>query len=275
MEILDEITRLKYEKSCSLHINGPYRNALIQQFLSWKGMSYNPNHIHPSLHWNESNPLYIQNTIISSWQLVQTKSTKHSSEANIQYFIAATDSVPIISNLLSVSINNKKCKASTKGTCEPQLKKTKFIDETSHLNIINNKKQKLATKNDEKTIIYSAKKPRLLKNIPDPKGFIWDSDNYSCAYDSLFTILHLIWLQNPIKWKQQFKQINKTMGHLALGFEEDHIGQCTLENVRDNIQHMLHRSHPIIFPYNYSGTDIHDLAHFILETNVIALPLYK
>jgi len=38
-----------------------------------------------------------------------------------------------------------------------------------------------------------------------PPGTQWDGNNYSCAYDALFSILFNIWTTKPKKWKQYFK----------------------------------------------------------------------
>ncbi|KAJ7828417.1 hypothetical protein B0H13DRAFT_1656304, partial [Mycena leptocephala] len=35
-----------------------------------------------------------------------------------------------------------------------------------------------------------------------PVGLIWDSTNYSCAYDALFTSLACVWAENPELWSQ-------------------------------------------------------------------------
>jgi hypothetical protein len=38
-----------------------------------------------------------------------------------------------------------------------------------------------------------------------PAGLIWDGDNYSCAYDSLFTVLYEIWSNDTKVWTRRFK----------------------------------------------------------------------
>jgi hypothetical protein len=35
-------------------------------------------------------------------------------------------------------------------------------------------------------------------------GTQWDENNYSCAYDALFTILFNIWVTEPRKWMKIF-----------------------------------------------------------------------
>jgi len=52
----------------------------------------------------------------------------------------------------------------------------------------------------------------------EPQGLIWDGQNYSCAYDSLMTILFSIWSNDTKKWNRHFKDMNRTMNVLSLGF---------------------------------------------------------
>jgi hypothetical protein len=35
--------------------------------------------------------------------------------------------------------------------------------------------------------------------LNEPKGLIWDGENYRCAYDALFSVLWDIWLAEPTK----------------------------------------------------------------------------
>jgi hypothetical protein len=42
-----------------------------------------------------------------------------------------------------------------------------------------------------------------------PFGLIWDGDNYSCAYDALFTVLYEIWSNDIKVWTRRFKEINQ------------------------------------------------------------------
>jgi hypothetical protein len=46
LELLDEITKLKYERRLPLEINGHRRNTIICQFQKWKGASYVPTNVH-------------------------------------------------------------------------------------------------------------------------------------------------------------------------------------------------------------------------------------
>jgi hypothetical protein len=49
LELLDEITRLKYEGQLPSSVNGHRRNTVIRQFQEWKGTSYNPKNVHHAI----------------------------------------------------------------------------------------------------------------------------------------------------------------------------------------------------------------------------------
>ena len=269
LEILNEITKLRYEICCPENINASFRNALIQQFMKWKGTLYVPNNVHPSIRWNKSDPLYASDTVESSWQIVKKSHKPKENNSDATHFIAAKGSVPVmVTSLISTKNNEEKYLSNV-------TKKQKFYDT---INVPNNHSitvdKKRKNNFEENTNMCPSKKRRISKTSIVPKGLIWDADNYSCAYDSILTILHSIWLQNPITWKQHFKHINKMMNYLAVGFEQETNGQTTLEHVRDKIRRILHKRNPIIFPYNHVGTDIFDVADFLLQTDATIASFY-
>src|SRR5882762_4681082 len=72
LEILDEITRMRYENLLPDHITGNRRNSLICQFQEWKGASYVPKNVHASIQWNKHDPLDTLNVVTDSpWQIIQ------------------------------------------------------------------------------------------------------------------------------------------------------------------------------------------------------------
>ena len=60
-------------------------------------------------------------------------------------------------------------------------------------------------------------------------GSQWDGDNYSCAYNALFTILFNIWVSNSKKWKKIFKDSNQYLSTLHDSFQKYLTGVSTLE----------------------------------------------
>src|ERR1700677_3654075 len=106
-----------------------------------------------------------------------------------------------------------------------------------------------------------------------PSGLIWDSDNYSCAYDSLFTILYKIWSNDTRAWARRFKKINQHhLKSLSACFKKYMNGQASFETARDTIRRELHSQSPAQFPYGTRGTSISALASAILAPqNVVAI----
>jgi hypothetical protein len=74
LELLDEITKLRYEGRLPDHIQGNFRNPLIRTYQTWKGTNYVPDLTHPALKWSAKDPLPLLPVITdATWQLVEKK----------------------------------------------------------------------------------------------------------------------------------------------------------------------------------------------------------
>jgi hypothetical protein len=105
---------------------------------------------------------------------------------------------------------------------------------------------------------------------PGPAGLIWDGTNFSCAYDSLFTILHSIWSVDHTRWGNMFHEANQYLSTLAKGFDMHLHERTTIENARDNVRQLLHESNPIMFPMGAAYINVADLARM---TSVLSHPV--
>ena len=88
---------------------------------------------------------------------------------------------------------------------------------------------------------------------------IWDSQNYSCSYDSVFTILYDIWVYNPAMWTNKFNLMSSYANKLGSEFQKIVLNQKNLEDARNSVRHLLHLKDPIAFSYGTLGVDINDL----------------
>ena len=98
-----------------------------------------------------------------------------------------------------VEHTSTKCKAGNQSELHAIKRLKKF-----HISNINAIKRKNENESDR------PKKKQKLTNFNEddtPPGTQWDGDNYSCAYDALFTILFNIWAANP---KKMEKKCSKT-----------------------------------------------------------------
>ncbi|KAF8589213.1 hypothetical protein K439DRAFT_1254239, partial [Ramaria rubella] len=56
LEILDEITKLRYERNLPSDIIGDRRNTIIREYQLWKGSNFVPKHVHAALRWSNDDP---------------------------------------------------------------------------------------------------------------------------------------------------------------------------------------------------------------------------
>ncbi len=218
LELLDEITKLRFNNKLSPSINGHLRNALIRQYQLLKGDSYVPDAVPDLLKWSKSDPMNILKVQTDTpWQLIEKFKEK------------ATKYTPALG---TIAIDNTK-----------QIKRK--ANDNFQNNIIANKRPKINL--DSQTQNES------------PVGLIWDSHNYSCAYDSVFTILGDIWVYNPTMWSHEFSLMSTFANKLGVGFQKVSLRQKNLEDVRNSIRKLLYIKDPSAFPYGTSGVDISEL----------------
>lgn len=97
-------------------------------------------------------------------------------------------------------------------------------------------------------------------NMPAPVGSVWDSVNYSCAYDAMVSPVYNVWQDHGAKWSDRFERIGQFAHILAKGFESAHRGTTRLETARDSMRHALRQSFPRLFPLGNYFASIDDLA---------------
>ena len=111
LELLDEITKLRYEGNLPDHIQGNFRNPLIRAYQKWKGTDYVPSLTHPALKWSIKDPMSLLSVVTDAhWQIIEKKIEK---EVNIETtsmqsgFVAAKGSVPVKSVAVKGSVSVK------------------------------------------------------------------------------------------------------------------------------------------------------------------------
>lgn len=267
LELLDEITKLKYENILPDHVVGDRRNTIIREFQQWKGTEYVPECVHPALKWNQRDPLHMLEVVCDSpWQMIKNNkiNKNRDKKTNISDnlgFVSAKGSIPI-----DIDLRNQKRKWD--GDDPQRLPKRKCIS-----TLVPNQKRKLYLDDDTERPIKRIKKNEtsyIRNELSEcPQGFIWDDENYSCAYDSILTILLAIWSEEPSEWKARFKDMNRVMNVLSSGFNRADNRQDTLESARDKIRHLLHQRKPDTFPYGQVGTQISELTEQLLRSDDI------
>src|SRR6202522_2966951 len=235
LELMDEITRLRFEDKLSPSINGNLRNALIRQYQLLKGESYVPDEVPDTLRWTKSDPLNVLKVQTDTkWQLIEKFKEK------------ATKYTPALGTVAIDNNKSKKCKA----------------DEISSGTAVDRDLSDIKADNIPSVPVISNKRPNInldVQNQDAPIGLIWDSQDYICAYDALFTILGDIWVFNPTMWTREFGLMSSFANKLGLGFQQVSLKQKNFEDARNSVRNLLHNKYPVAFPHGTSGVDISDL----------------
>jgi hypothetical protein len=243
LEILDEITKLQYDGLLPKEIEGHRRNTIIRMFQDWKGTSYVPTNVHSAIKWSVTDPMdKVLEVNDSKWHIIRKgKNTLESQEADDKPemplgYVAAKGSIPVNSGNKAVNHDME--------------------DEVSDAPA--KKKIKLGNQME-------------LSIVQGPIGLLWDGLNYSCAYDSMFTILFRAWSQNVEEWNRRFAETSQMLTALSSEFEDVINGHKLLESARDNIRASLYNSDNAMFPYGSNGCNITNLAEkLLLSDNSVA-----
>ena len=238
LELLDEITRLSYEGTLPVNINGNLCNACIHQFQLYKGTEFVPANVSKQLKWTSSDLMKLLNVVTDSpWQVTKdkqknpeiSKSQPKRKEFSTHTFIVAKGMAPV---QITTQITGTKWKADESLTDEhSKTKKSKLI---------------------------------FIPSQDTPVGITWDSENYSCAYDAIFSILCDVWIHDPKKWTKWFCWLSDPLERLAYNYREVLQGKQTLEATRNNVRKWLHNKDALLFLYGQVGTSVSELARQLM-----------
>jgi len=127
----------------------------------------------------------------------------------------------------------------------------------SYDNLTLNKAGAVASDTSKKSRVHETE-----NNIPT--GLTWDSRNYSCAFDSIITVLYHVWKESDNTWKNAVGTYSKYMQALFDGFEDVDLGNYSLKRARNSVHTMLNKMNPQIFPFGHRYTDITELSAHIM-----------
>ncbi|KAL1750607.1 hypothetical protein FB107DRAFT_223566 [Schizophyllum commune] len=223
LELLSEITRLKYEGRLPEQVMGDTRNQLIRSFLDWAGPNYEIPNLHDALKWQSSDdwddidaPFGRQ-----AWQMVEKDDENPSNEE--------------VSRDKRISRKHKRSESDSplmREVLEPPAKRS--------------------------------------------RGYAWDSVNWSCPYDSLFTVLHCVWSHNSARWTPVFSSFSVSAKELASKWS-DYMdqGNISWKDTRDAVRRTIHDKDPALFPYGQRPAPVTKLASEVLGSTVFATRAMK
>jgi Helitron helicase-like domain at N-terminus/PIF1-like helicase len=247
IELLDYITKLRFEGKLNDAVVGDRRYTLIKEFQLVYGRDFVPKTVPNALDWKKSKDIAnFEMPSYDAWEIIrepekQPKGTKRkpSEDANV---------------------NRKRTKYSI--CLESLLQPAKG---SIPLKVLSNDKKPIRQPRAlEKTVFDSPS--------TTPSGLKWSAEN-TCAYDALFTILHHLWTVNQTHQYLSYARTNRFWQLLHDSFEEHRSGSISLERARDRMRIVLSKEDPGKFP-NGRNTSVTDLADKIFDTSSILRALY-
>ena len=96
-------------------------------------------------------------------------------------------------------------------------------------------------------------------NTQSTLGLTWDEVDYSCAYNSLFTVLYHIWIEIQSKHRAYFENGTQWIQMLNSKLTSLLNQNCTFKSVHDFIRSKLNHEKPLQYPYGKIYTNIDEL----------------
>jgi hypothetical protein len=237
LELLDEITRLRYMGELHHSVQGDRRNSLIHAFRLHKGLSYIPKNVHPSIKWNKNDPMLDPIDDSIAWNILDKSGKSNKCEINEKH-ITTPHCTP--------KTNKKRKDITPQKVQKEKISKTHCADTPD-------------TTYDESIDTQSLV----------PCGTIWHQN--SCAYDAALSIIHSVWAGNKQHYTGIYKDMNDDiMGVLAVNFTRHIHGSVTLESARDQLRRFLHNLAPRHFKWG-EYTSVHHLLEYILSMPTVTI----
>ncbi|EIW52162.1 uncharacterized protein TRAVEDRAFT_135837 [Trametes versicolor FP-101664 SS1] len=210
LELLDEITRLRKDGSLPSHVRGTTRGPLLASFQAWKGKRYVPSHVHPAIDWKNA----------PDSELSPCTNT----EAALKTLLSPVTITPAP---VGAPVHTSTEQHSVPASSQP-LKRPRSGEQWDP----------------------RPKKRKTLKDASayDADSLVWDSNDWSCAYDSLLTVMINIFADFGPEWFSTVAPGNTYMDiirpRLPPCLNEGGAG----ESMRDLLRDVLFTTHPDRFP---------------------------
>ncbi|KAH9855420.1 hypothetical protein C2E23DRAFT_723963 [Lenzites betulinus] len=109
------------------------------------------------------------------------------------------------------------------------------------------------------------KKSKTAHAFP-PSGFVWDSQDYSCAYDSVLTILLNVWTDRKNCSLNQIAGLSPALDELYECFAQVHDGLVSQEQGRNRFRDYLYEASPTRFPrHGHALTAVSDILEKLVK----------
>ncbi len=262
IEVLNEITRLRFEGKLHHKIIGNIRGFLIHLYRKNVGATHVPKDVPAILKWSRNQPFQLENPVTEvEWEII-TKSSKKLGESETNKYNKESRPKKQNKPMRAVIARGSQTLNTTNNISHPAI----------DAKVSTSNKRKRSAEDSKDCDIKSKKVARevhpLVLNL-NPTGFIWDGANWSCAYDTLFGILKN-WYEKSSRSEGMFSvYANDYFSHLCQCLNRTHTNNISLEAARDEVRKDLHMFDPENFPTGAVDSALSDLCvQFFKERRV-------
>jgi hypothetical protein len=218
LNILDEVTRLRYENCLPENIFGPLRNPVVRAYYIWIDELKDDGEWHSAIQYK-----------VGEQKIKAVESD-------------ATWDIDMFNALRKVEKNKRTGVSLKRGATEIDVTETPSPS-------------------------VKVARPDSPHDSSVPRGLIWDSTDYSCAYDGLFTILYNIWTDAPRVWSDRFNNITDHLSMLSDSFQHVKDGSITIEGARDAVRQELNLLDSVEYPKGAAFTCLAKLTSQMMAKN--------
>ncbi len=190
LELLDDISKLRFEGILPPKVNGIIRRDIVTQYREWKGENHIPANIHHALQWSKKSPFLLSPCENAKWQIVEGNQKRKTKPLPL----------PVGHKILTayVPVQTTKPVLQNKLILVPKESKVKDVQMCDTYSIPIDLSSTQAPIMGVSVVTSSTNQlPRTPPSLPaQPKGTIWDAQDWSCSYDALFTILWNMWRED-------------------------------------------------------------------------------
>jgi hypothetical protein len=201
LNVLDEVTRLRYESQLPENIFGPLRNPVVRAYYLWINNLKDDTEWHAAIQYKAGEQKLKPVEADATWDI---------------------DMVNVLQKIEK----------------ETTLKRGATEMNVTEMPGLAVKIARLGSTHDSAVLL----------------GLIWNSKDYSCAYDSLFTILYNIWADAPRVWSDRFRNITDYLSMLSDNFQSVKDGSVAIEGARDAVRRKLNLLDPREYPMGAAFT---------------------
>ncbi len=221
-----------------------YEEILSLSTENGKGENHIPVNVHQALQWSKKSPFLLSPCENKKWEIVEGNQKESQNllplpvgHKNLNAYVPIQSKKPVSQKETSIVVkSNKVNKVQIRDTYSMLVDVSSTQTPGFGVSVCN-----IITNHHPQT-------PPLVSS--QPKGTIWDAQNWSCSYDALFTILWNMWREDhqAIATQDAIMQ-NLNFHTLIEGFVHHEAGNATLDQARNTVRNRLNAQNAQKFPW--------------------------